>query len=656
MPTMPLTQPSPPKSGFRRHMCAIVCAVFTLALTFGFAVKAYADPSETGPCSITIDDPITVPAVAYQVFDVVSVSSDGSVNEIAMGSGFGGEARANAFLAALKADSSGYWSSCARPMDYALVIAENSDAAHLFAKMVIDYMDTDMGYSFDDIQTPLASNLPVGMYVVTSSHGAYTTMSEAEREGCSFMYPALVTVSTVEPNAHIDPKTHAPTVRKYVYNDDINHWDTSATYDTYETYQYKIVSTLGDEANLFAGNLMHLRFEDWADPGITIDMDSVRVTIDGEDVTHMFHIFLESDDMNPPCHDDIFRTPSNRMVDAASFCNHLVVSTYYYDGNPSEYDGIIIPNGDSEIVITYEAHLNAACIVGHSDQHAVDGTCYGNINAVNLYYEADPWSTSQNVIWSHTPYSEVSTFTTGVRVWKYDLDNSNTLSGAGFIIKNPDTNKFAIMGYYDNFNEDRRDDYATDGIPTYEQVMAGTSLTVNGGFIVGWTSDVAQASVVMISGFSDIANIYGLDPQNYLMYEVVAPDGYRLPDSALSDDTTRLTTNVGGVTRSYAAFEFGISNTEFIQGIPTDLSRFPISAWSYDPVADYLSQAFYPSDSPHQMELNVSNEKSPILPTTGILGITIPVVLGAGVAVFASARLAKRAKDNANAETANGIG
>lgn len=199
----------------------------------------------------------------------------------------------------------------------------------------------------------------------------------------------------------VKTKESVPTVDKQVQekNDSTgtSSWGDSADYDVGDTIEYKITGTVSDKYENYQS--YYYSFSDTMDAGLTLDKNSIKVTVGTTDVTSQFTITKE---------------------------DHSFTAT----ANLKELTGVTI-NANTQIVVTYKAKLNESAVVGST----------GNKNKVALEYEnnpyhegdGDPTTPDKPDEPGKTPEDVNIVFTYDVVVNKVDEDG-NKLAGAGFTL------------------------------------------------------------------------------------------------------------------------------------------------------------------------------------------------------------------------------
>lgn len=175
---------------------------------------------------------------------------------------------------------------------------------------------------------------------------------------------------------------------------DYTGWADSADHDFGDAVPFKLEATLPSDINLYDN--YKIVFNDTLDAGLTLNAGSIKVYMNGEDVT------------------DKFTLPT---ASAASF--------EISDDNIKDND--VTLSGNDEITVYYTATLNENAVIGNM----------GNWNGAKLTYTNDYYwdgtAGSDNDSTSETPMDYVVAFTYKTVVDKID-GNGAALAGAGFTL------------------------------------------------------------------------------------------------------------------------------------------------------------------------------------------------------------------------------
>lgn len=239
---------------------------------------------------------------------------------------------------------------------------------------------------------------------------------------------------------------------------------------------------------------------------------------------------------------------------------------------------------NSEVVVTYSGKLNSTAVTG--------GT--GNVNSAKVLYECDPRDDSlvpnQPKDPNPTPTIDVTLYTYKMVDTKTDSESNGNLklAGAKFGVKDPATGKWAIL---------KTSTLATGQMDTATNNNTGFDTV----YICGWTTDRADAGLVT-SNANGTFTIAGLDSKEYELVETVAPDGYDLDE-----------TPIGFVVAS---------------NVPTSNGDTAINKLTLDIAPGGVRDGDVATGT---VSAQITNVKSPILPTTGLGGILTATILGSGL-------------------------
>lgn len=339
---------------------------------------------------------VTVPTMeghtftAYQIFTGTQAESETALGDVQWGNGI----NADAFLAALKNEATAFnvtvtnedgstttaniFANCATAADVAAAMAtfaDNSDAAKLIANLA------DAHKTGDGVKLEGTTNLADGYYLIVDTTELADDAHDAHNS-------ALLQVTR---DITIAVKYSVPSVEKKVQdkNDSTGEttgWQDSADYDIGDVIPFQLTGTL--PSNYSDYESYKYVFHDTMS-GLTYVDNSVKVVIDGNDVTEKFTTTYENGKLTVSC--DNLKTIS----------------------------GI---TADSKIVVTYTATLNEDAVVGAG----------GNVNTVYVEYSNNPNKGGEGET-GKTPDDKVVVFTLQLTVNKVD-ENNAPLTGATFAL------------------------------------------------------------------------------------------------------------------------------------------------------------------------------------------------------------------------------
>lgn len=336
---------------------------------------------------------------AYQIFSG-SLSSKGVLSDIKWGSGISEAGKTAMGDAAVKAES----------------LKTEADAKD-FANEIAQYLTVPQGTA-DTVENGkyVISGLTAGYYLIKDKDNSLQDGSDTYT---SYILKVVADVTTT-------PKSDTPQASKKVKDTNdtegtTTDWQDSADYDVNDRIPFQLSGTL--PSNYDAYNKYYLTFHDTQSAGLTFDKDSVKVFLDGAQITEGFT--LVTDGLTDGCTFEL-RFDDVKNLDAA--------------------------HSGSVITVEYESVLNENAVIGS----------HGNPNTMNMEYSNNP-NDSQGGETSTTPDDTVIVFTYKTVVNKVD-NNGNKLTGAEFtlekkmadgtwkaieVVKNEDGTAFTFSGLDD---------------------------------------------------------------------------------------------------------------------------------------------------------------------------------------------------------------
>lgn len=401
-------------------------AVLGLALSPAIPALAATGTGTSTTGSIAITQPTSHPAFAYQVFDG-DVDDDGSIADIRWGSGvdadalmdelgdtpgFEGLGTAREVAAALNVTAynptTGSWEPVTAP-----TVTESGESskdtalAKRFAEVVSRHLNASGAVEFVGEDSPVASNLDDGWYVVASDYG-----TDLE-DGAALLFPGLITVGKGE--SRVTPKESAPTLVKEVQEDSNNEWQDYADFEVGQVFRQRLTATIGD-ADLDYYHSYYLGFTDTLSDGLDLELSSVTVTIDGTDKTELFDIDYKDRVLS---------------VEAADILGEI--------------------SAGSKVVVEYDTTINANAEVGAP----------GNDNKAVLSYSADPRLVQEGEpeIKNVTPEEKTVSYTYELKLTKSDEEDASlVLAGAKFSLHRLADGRYAVLASIDDDNVDSTTD------------------------------------------------------------------------------------------------------------------------------------------------------------------------------------------------------
>ena len=460
--------------------------LLALVLVMGLCGSAFASGQTNTPATYTITMSTTAnhSYTAYQVFSGKLTESNGKtvLSDIEWGSGVNGDA----LMTALRADSTygSAFTSCASASDVADVLSaydDDSAAIKAIAKIIAANKATAAGSGTTSI-----TGLAAGYYLILD-----TTAAADMPDGQTYSDFMLEVVKDVT----VEAKDGSTTSQKKVKDADdtagtVTDWQDSADYDIGDAVPFQLKATVAsDYANYDTYKLV---FHDKESAGLSFNISSVKVYVDGTEITTGFEV------------------KTSGLAD--SNCTFEVVF--------ADLKTVTSVKAGSVITVEYTSTLNTSAVIGST----------GNPNEMHVEYSNNPNSDQTGT----TPDDKVIVFTYETIINKVDKDK-NALTGADFTLYKevPSTVSGAQTGadIKAGFNSDVKAT-ALDDAKYY--VVVGNKT----GDATGSTFDFK-----------------GIDDGNYVLVETTIPNGYNAWDavaftvSATHDvnaDNPQLTALTGG--------------------------------------------------------------------------------------------------------------
>ena len=394
-----------------KTMHKLFALLLALIMVMGLATTAFADETEY---TITINNASGTYA-AYQVF-AGDLAEDGkTLSNIVWGTGVDGEA----LLAALTTEKIEVDGEEVDNPEYIEVFKDCENAADV-AEVLANYNnDADVVKAFASV---------VGNYLTTVVAGTGTNSVTVKGAGYYFLKNTNVPetdgvytryILCVVENTSVTHKGSVPTLDKEVEEkndstDDEPTWGDTADHDVGDTINYKLTGTLSDQ---YADYLSYYYcFSDTMSAGLKLDVDSIKITVNGIDITESF---------------TITETTNGFTAEA-----NLKEITKGVDAEGNEVDVTI--KASDKIIVTYSAKLTEDAKVGAEGNENEAGLSYNN----NPYFEGDgnPDTLDKPENPGETPKDTTIVFTYETIVNKVD-EEGNDLEGAGFTLYKWDVEK-----------------------------------------------------------------------------------------------------------------------------------------------------------------------------------------------------------------------
>lgn len=315
-----------------KHMKRFVALFAALALVLAMAVPAFAEGSTTSATatgSITINNAIEgTTYTAYKIFDLDYVEE---TNTTKASYAYTADAKWKAFVTGSGAGAA-YVEYNEKTGAVTAKNTFNEEQAPAFAKAALAYAKDNSSAINGVTEKADASgkvefkNLDLGYYVVDTPMGA------------------LCVLDSTAPSVTVDEKNEVPSVVKRVKAG--NSYETTNTAKIGDTVEFKT------EINVKKGAANYV-LHDKMDAGLTLDSSSIKVTVDGADVTA-----------------DATKYEIKTTGKTHSDCTFEIVFA----------DAYVAGLADKTIVVTYNATLNSNAVVGGTGNKNDTYLKYGNDN------------------------------------------------------------------------------------------------------------------------------------------------------------------------------------------------------------------------------------------------------------------------------------
>lgn len=252
--------------------------------------------------------------------------------------------------------------------------------------VIKNYVDLDSA-AFETVASGASVDVPAGYYLIKDKNGSLDGKDDA--------YTTYIV--QVVGDTEIQRKATKPTVEKKVkdVNDttgETSDWQDSADADIDDQVEFQLTATLPtSETDFAAYSTYALSFHDTMSKGLTFESGTVKVTVNGKELTRGDNYKVE--------------VPG---TEGATFDINIE--------NIKAVDGI---KAGDKVVVTYEAKLNSDAVIGKA----------GNPNDVELEYSNNPNTDGKG----KTPKDRVKVFTYEVDVNKTQKDGE-PLKNAGFTL------------------------------------------------------------------------------------------------------------------------------------------------------------------------------------------------------------------------------
>lgn len=306
--------------------------------------------------------------------------------------------------------------------------------------------------------------------------GYYVIIDVANKlDGDDDAYSAGVVV--VVKDVTVTPKSATPTIDKQVWDETAdaeagaqNGWGETADHSIYETYQYKLIATIPDDADFDDYEHYYLQFVDTISKGVSF-LGNVSVKVNNTDAEFTLSSNVNSASATNPVDGEVrFTVTIDDLKDYVTTLKGTVVT------------------------VTYDAYLNNECVIGNDDD---------NQNTVSLKYSNNPaWNGEGTPETGETGPDTVFTFTYKVENTKIDGTTQAKLAGAQFKL-------------YTGYNAETKEGTGEISLILDSTLSAYRPVKAS-----------ETAAEYMESNADGVFNIVGLDAGTYYLVETKAPTGY----------------------------------------------------------------------------------------------------------------------------------
>lgn len=299
------------------------------------------------------------------------------------------------------------------------VIVKNGDLLNKIAAIVKKY-EQPSGTAFDADASFTTESAGYYLFLTDdSSIGAKDNYSNKKQTGTSPIFAVVgghgVTVTE---------KTGIPTVKKEIKDDKPkSNWADKADSQMGQNVQYQLTGTVA--ANVDTFNTYYYEFRDELSAGLTADVNSITVTIDGTTVTAA----------------NSYTPNVENTTDESGAVTGQVLTVSFTDLKTAAQSVGKTLTKDSNVVVTYTAKLDP----GKAEKVTVGGQ--GNPNSVKLIYSNNPMSEGKGESVPDT----VRDYTYALKIIKQDAAPEATkLDGVRFTIQATDPDDAGSISKYVN--------------------------------------------------------------------------------------------------------------------------------------------------------------------------------------------------------------
>ena len=331
-----------------------------------------------------------------------------------------------------------------------------------FADAVVPYRSTAAATSTDKGDFYEIANLEPGYYLVMDAAAGLT----------GYDVKTSYIIEVVE-NSTVTPKSEKPSVDKQVWDeitdaetDHTNGWGETADHAINESFQFKLIATLPEDADFAAYETYKIVFSDTMSAGITFEsIASVKV--------NDTKVEVKSD-----------ANPHGYYLNGTDVDNLAGITWTLTIDDIKKHDTDLTNGAIIEVI--YNAHLNEDAQIENEPE---------NKNTVNLQYSNNPNAGGGNEL-GKTPDDHVWVFTYTMANKKVD-GNEQPLAGAGFRLYGDEACQTEIPVVYD------------DDLGAYRLAKTGE-----------------PGEEMFSAAKTGVFNIVGLDVGTYYLKETTTPAGY----------------------------------------------------------------------------------------------------------------------------------
>lgn len=380
-----------------------------------------------------------------------------------------------------------------KALAYVRSLTENANGLVAFAKAAAAYkvqenIETTAEATGDASNTATFEVLTAGYYLVQPDKGSTSVDRKTDA--------MLVNVPSAKA-ASLQLKSEYPSVEKKV---DTGKTESNAQIG--EKVNFTLTSKVPDMTDY---ETYYFAFKDTMSKGLTFNADSVKVTVDGQELTKDTGFTVVS-------------TKENVADNATKITIEILNMKQYAD------------KAGKTITVTYSATLNKDAVVGQD----------GNTNSAKVEYQNGPAVTDHG---TSNP-SITTTRTYPVKVQKHAFEDSNAgtfLAGAKFALSTSETAP--------SFTKGENGEYTLDNAETNTDVVRLVETDkANATYRVAETNNETGAVTYFTTVGTMATTINGLKAGTYYFHEIAAPDGYNKLTAPVKVTITETTGKDGKVT------------------------------------------------------------------------------------------------------------